>query len=195
MWPHLRLFHPPLGSVCVLWTCLYSCVFRVVPLAGGPCSLCRWAEERSSGGRQNRRGCRSSASPPLRYPWSGEIHCPTTGSPGTHTHTRTRTHTTGTHTYTDKYAGDAGGRQTRMHAGANMCTCGHARTKKHAGKCIHHRKGYKSAHVHTLVCFCSFLILCAHTQTHTHVTHVHIHPHDSTFHTPYAFLSDIPELK
>lgn len=131
MWADLKLFHPPLGPMCVLWTCLYSCVFRVVPLAGGPCSLCRWAEERSSGGRQNRRGCRSSASPPLRYPWSGEIHCPTTGSPGTHTHTRT--HTTRTHTYTDTYAGDAGGaadQNARRRKHVHMRTCEDKETRR-----------------------------------------------------------------
>ncbi len=86
-----------------------------------------------------------------------------------HIHTHTHTHI---HTHTDTYTRDAG-RQTgiaRRRKHVHMRTC---EDKEHAGKCIHHRKGYKTACVHTQVCFYT---LCTHTQMHTHVTHVHIHP-------------------
>ena len=103
-------------SLLTIYVCVcaaYTHVYKVVPLVGGPCSLCRQVEERSSGGRQNRRGCRSSASPPLTYPWSGERRCPTTGSPGTHTHTYTHGHKHTGRRPADQYCTQA---QTCAHA-------------------------------------------------------------------------------
>lgn len=142
----------------VLHEHMYSCVVRVVPLVGGPCSLCRRVERRSSGGRQNRRGCRSSASPPPVYPWSGETHYPATGSPGTHTHIHTRTHTHGT---------QAG--RPELHAGANMCTCGHARTENTQGNAYTIERVIK-----LLVCTRRYVFTCffygltlKHIQPHT----------------------------
>lgn len=177
----MELLHSstPRVSLCVracVWVHVCGRPRVVVPLVGGPCSLYRRAEERSSGGRQNRRGCRSSASPPPVYPWSEEKRCPATGSPGTHTHV---------HTHTDTYTRDAGG-QTSI-----------ARRRKHVHmRDMRGQRTRRETHTPLLrvkICQCAHAGMLLHFLMYSH-SHI-CHAHTRTFHTTTTFMSIIPQNK
>lgn len=171
--------------VCIIYLRILMymnvCVFMVVPRADDPCNFCRGVEEKHSGGKQNRRGCRSSASPPPVYPWLEGRRCPAIGSPGTRSHTHART-TTHTHTHHDRHTHgrtrDAG-QQTSI---ARRCKHVHMRTcedREHAGKCINQSKGYTNVrctqrYAVKLNVLTQKLYKTVHAHTCAHLTLIHV---------------------